>query len=70
MSLIAHYKLDDLNDYSGNNNHLIYYNNSGGLVSNLGKNGNAYKRSIVNNGSDYLRSSNKVNLKNEYTMSC
>jgi hypothetical protein len=70
MGLIAHWPLTgDLNDVSGNNNHLVYYNNNGKLnVNNNGKIGECYNRAVLNDGTDYLRSTNTVDITNDFTL--
>ncbi|WP_105618467.1 LamG-like jellyroll fold domain-containing protein [Vallitalea okinawensis] len=72
MGLIAHYPLNgDLTDYSGKNNHLTYYNNSGKLNNNdSGKIGKCYERKEMNDGTDYLRSERKVLLDGDFTFAC
>jgi hypothetical protein len=67
--LIGHWPLNgDLNDYSGNNNHLTYENNNGKIVDeSLGKIGAAKKRAILNDGTDWLGSTENYDLQGDFT---
>jgi len=69
MALIAHWPLiGNTDDYSGNNNHLIYYNNNGKIVqTSNGKIGSAYERQAERNGNDWLGSTNDVDLQGDFT---
>lgn len=71
MALILHYPLTDgnLKDISGNNNHLSYINNNSKLsLVDSGKIGRAWSRGTINDGSDTLRSTEKIHLTGDTTM--
>ncbi|QNJ54797.1 hypothetical protein vBValMR10Z_257 [Vibrio phage vB_ValM_R10Z] len=68
MSLIAWYPLHkDLKDWSGNENHLSLYNDSGAIVDSQGKLGMCQERTVYNT-TDHLRSERKVNLNKDFTL--
>ena len=72
MALIGHWPLTgNLNDYSGNNNHLLYINNNSKLIiNNNGKIGRCYERVNLQDGADFFRTTNKIFLENDFTIMC
>lgn len=64
MGLLAHYTLES--SLGG----LTYQNNGGKLTPTAGKVGNGYRRIGVNDGSDFLQSTNVITLANSFTMAC
>lgn len=68
MGLIAHYRLDDLVASIGPD--ITYFNNSGKLVPADGKLGAAYQRMGLNDGTDYLGTTEDIYLSSSFTMAC
>lgn len=68
MSLVVWWKLDNLEDSSGNNNNLSYQLNSGKLIANSsGKIGSCYERQVANDGADYFCSDKIISLPGDFT---
>jgi hypothetical protein len=72
MGLKLHYPLlGELTDYSESQNNLVRINDSGKLVvSSEGILGKSLKRSSLNDGADFLRSTTKLNLVGDQTFMC
>lgn len=69
MALIAHWPLNgNLNDISGNNDTLNYYNNNNKILdTSQGKIGSAKYRAGLNDGTDWLGSTNNYNLQGDFS---
>ena len=73
MALIGHWPLTgNLNDYSGNKNHLLYINNNSKLIiNNNGKNwSNVMKEWIFKTGLIFFAQPIKYFLNNDFTIMC
>lgn len=70
MSLLAWYPLHkDLNDWSGNDNHLVSVDSSGSIVeTETGIFGRCQERLVANGSNSYLQSTNVINVSAEFTM--
>lgn len=70
MSLLAWYPLHkDLNDWSGNDNHLVSVDRSGSIIeTETGIFGRCQERLVANDSSSYLQSTSEFDLSDDFTI--